>query len=28
VSPSSIIIEMTGKDQNEIDKIIQNAIDL
>ena len=28
VSPSSIIIEMTGKDQNEIDKIIQIAIDL
>ena len=28
VSPSSIIIEMTGKDQNEINQIIQNAIDL
>lgn len=28
VSPSSIIIEMTGKDQKEINQIIQNAIDL
>ena len=28
VSPSAIIIEMTGKDQKEIEEIIQNAIDL
>ena len=28
VSPSAIIIEMTGKDQKEIEQIIQNAIDL
>lgn len=28
VSTSSIIIEMTGKDQKEIEEIIQNAIDL
>ncbi|MEY8488357.1 quaternary amine ABC transporter ATP-binding protein [uncultured Parabacteroides sp.] len=28
VSTSAIIIEMTGKDQKEIEKIIQNAIDL
>ena len=28
VSPSAIIIEMTGKDQKEINEIIQNAIDL
>lgn len=28
VSPSSIIIEMTGKNPKEIEKIIQNAIDL
>lgn len=28
VSPSSVIIEMTGKDKVEINEIIQNAIDL
>jgi len=28
VSTSAIIIEMTGKDQKEIEEIIQNAIDL
>ena len=28
VSPSSVIIEMTGKDKIEINEIIQNAIDL
>lgn len=28
VSPSAIIIEMTGKDQKEIEEIIQNAMDL
>ena len=28
VSPSAFIIEMTGKDQKEIEEIIQNAIDL
>ena len=28
VSPSAIIIEMIGKDQKEIEEIIQNAIDL
>ncbi len=28
LSPSAIIIEMTGKDQKEIEEIIQNAIDL
>ena len=28
VSPSAIIIEMTGKDNKEIEEIIQNAIDL
>ena len=28
VSPYAIIIEMTGKDQKEIEEIIQNAIDL
>ena len=28
VSPSAIIIEMTGKDQKEIEEIIQNAIEL
>lgn len=28
VSPSAIIIEITGKDQKEIEEIIQNAIDL
>ena len=28
VSPSAIIIQMTGKDQKEIEEIIQNAIDL
>jgi glycine betaine/proline transport system ATP-binding protein len=28
VSTSSIIIEMTGKDKEEIDQIVQNAIEL
>ena len=28
VSPSSVIIEMTGKDKGEIKQIVQNAIDL
>lgn len=28
IPPSAIIIEMTGKDEKEIEKIIQNAIDL
>ena len=28
IPPSAIIIEMTGKDEKEIEEIIQNAIDL